>query len=71
MPDNHYNCPIVTSYAENIKNNVEELTDAGYPFLAIPSWPSQSEEILTKQLVRSLPEEFSDPGIRGEKCRRS
>ena len=22
---NHYNCPIVTSYAENIKNNVEEL----------------------------------------------
>ena len=21
---NHYNCPIVTSYAENIKNNVEE-----------------------------------------------
>lgn len=23
--NNHYNCPIVTSYAENIKNNVEEL----------------------------------------------
>ena len=22
---NHYNCPIVTSYAENIKNNVESL----------------------------------------------
>ncbi|MFQ8840069.1 MAG: acyl-CoA dehydratase activase-related protein [Clostridium fessum] len=22
---NHYNCPMVTSYAENIKNNVEEL----------------------------------------------
>lgn len=22
---NHYNCPIVTSYAENIKNNVEDL----------------------------------------------
>ena len=27
MLDNHYNCPIVTSYAENIKNNVEELRD--------------------------------------------
>lgn len=24
---NHYNCPIVTSYAENIKNNVDELQD--------------------------------------------
>ena len=23
--NNHYNCPIVTSYAENIKNNMEEL----------------------------------------------
>ncbi len=22
--NNHYNCPIVTSYAENIKNNIEE-----------------------------------------------
>ena len=29
FPDavNHYNCPIVTSYAENIKNNVDELKD--------------------------------------------
>ena len=28
FPDavNHYNCPIVTSYAENIKNNVDELS---------------------------------------------
>ena len=24
--NNHYNCPIVTSYAENIKNNMEELS---------------------------------------------
>ena len=23
--NNHYNCPIVTSYGENIKNNIEEL----------------------------------------------
>ena len=29
FPDanNHYNCPIVTSYAENIKNNIDELRD--------------------------------------------
>ncbi len=23
--NNHYNCPIVTSYSENIKNNVDEI----------------------------------------------
>jgi predicted nucleotide-binding protein (sugar kinase/HSP70/actin superfamily) len=30
---NHYNCPIVTSYAENIKNNVEELKDPEIRFM--------------------------------------
>ncbi len=28
--DNHYNCPIVISYSEVIKNNVEELKDIKY-----------------------------------------
>ena len=57
FPDavNHYNCPIVTSYAENIKNNVDELNDPSItfrnPFLAFTS-----EEILAKRLV----EEFKD-----------
>jgi predicted CoA-substrate-specific enzyme activase len=31
--NNCYNCPIVTSYAENIKNNVEALKTAGVDFL--------------------------------------
>ncbi len=52
--NNHYNCPIVTSYAENIKNNVEELKidniDFRNPFLSF-----ENEAILTKRLV----EEFS------------
>ena len=52
---NHYNCPIVTSYAENIKNNVDELNDPSItfrnPFLALTN-----EETATKRLV----EEFSD-----------
>ena len=47
---NHYNCPIVTSYAENIKNNVEELRDPSIrfmdPFLAL-----SSEKIMTDRLV--------------------
>ncbi len=30
---NHYNCPIVTSYAENIKNNIEELRDPSIRFM--------------------------------------
>ena len=37
--NNHYNCPIVTSYSENIKNNMEEIQqkDITYirPFLAL------------------------------------
>lgn len=36
---NHYNCPIVTSYAENIKNNIEEIKTKNItfmnPFLAL------------------------------------
>ena len=52
VPDagNHYNCPIVTSYGENIKNNIEELRDDKIkyqnPFISL-----ESEEILTKRLV--------------------
>ncbi len=35
--DNHYNCPIVISYSEVIKNNVEELKDIKFlnPFLPL------------------------------------
>lgn len=51
---NHYNCPIVTSYAENIKNNVDELNDPSIrfenPFLAFTN-----EEILTERLVVAFP----------------
>ena len=36
--NNHYNCPIVTSYSENIKNNVEEIgrgeVDFHNPFMS-------------------------------------
>ncbi|SDZ98497.1 CoA-substrate-specific enzyme activase, putative [Lachnospiraceae bacterium NK3A20] len=36
--DNHYNCPIVTSYPENIRNNVEEIMSGqvrfSQPFMA-------------------------------------
>lgn len=36
--NNHYNCPIVTSYSENIKNNMEEITSGAFrlrnPFMS-------------------------------------
>ena len=52
FPDavNHYNCPIVTSYAENIKNNVDELNDPSIDFRN-PFMAFTSEEILTNRLV--------------------
>ena len=31
--DNHYNCPIVISYSEVIKNNIEELRDSSIKYL--------------------------------------
>ncbi len=54
---NNYNCPIVTSYAENIKNNVDEINRGDvrlvHPFLALTD-----EEILSKRLTEVLKEEF-------------
>ena len=61
FPDavNHYNCPIVTSYAENIKNNVDELNDPSIrfhnPFLSLTS-----EETVTERLVQEFPEISAD-----------
>ena len=57
---NHYNCPMVTSYAENIKNNVEELTEKNIRFLN-PFMAFTNEEILTKQLVSEFQKEYNIP----------
>ncbi len=57
---NHYNCPMVTSYAENIKNNVEELAEKHVRFLN-PFMAFTNEEILTKQLAAEFKKEFDIP----------
>ncbi len=53
--NNHYNCPIVTSYSENIKNNVEEIgrgdVKFSNPFLAFTSL-----ETATDALIREFPD---------------
>ena len=53
FPDsnNHYNCPIVTSYAENIKNNVDEITSGQVKFLN-PFMAFTNEDTLSSQLIK-------------------
>ena len=56
--DNHYNCPIVTSYAENIKNNMDEITSGSVNFKN-PFLSFKSEETISSRLIEELAEEFS------------
>ena len=55
FPDagNHYNCPIVTSYAENIKNNIDELSGSDIDFFN-PFLSFESEEILENRLAEEF-----------------
>ena len=56
--DNHYNCPIVTSYAEVIKNNMDILKEKNIRFMN-PFLPFDNK----KSLARRLHEEFKSFGI--------
>lgn len=58
---NHYNCPIVTSYPENIKNNVEELRDGDIQF-ANPFLSFESEQIISKRLIEIM-QEYCDASV--------
>lgn len=57
---NHYNCPIVTSYGENIKNNVDELANSDIiyqnPFISF-----ENKEILCNGLVKYFTAENNIP----------
>ncbi len=57
---NHFNCPIVTSYAENIKNNVEGIQTENVRFLN-PFMAFTNEEVLTSRLVEVFKNEFKIP----------
>jgi predicted nucleotide-binding protein (sugar kinase/HSP70/actin superfamily) len=52
--DNHYNCPVVTSYPEVLANNVERLRDAGTrlinPFLSLAN-PGKLADRLTEEFA--------------------
>lgn len=51
--DNHYNCPIVISYSEVLKNNVEELKDEKIKFLN-PFLPFDAKKLA--ETILELPE---------------
>ncbi len=57
---NQYNCPIVVSYAENIKNNVEAIT-RGDVRLVRPFMAFTAEKIAADRLVTICREEWSIP----------
>ncbi|MDE6963634.1 MAG: 2-hydroxyacyl-CoA dehydratase, partial [Lachnospiraceae bacterium] len=61
--NNHYNCPIVTSYSENIKNNVEEIGRGEMklrnPFMSFADL-KPATEALVKEFSELPPEEVME-----------
>ncbi|MCM1100758.1 MAG: 2-hydroxyacyl-CoA dehydratase [Clostridium sp.] len=53
--NNHYNCPIVTSYSENIKNNVEEIGNGQITFRN-PFMSFRDVHTVTDALVKEFKE---------------
>ena len=57
---NHYNCPIVISDAENIKNNVEDIQKENVHFIR-PFIAFTSEKTAADRLVKTAKEEWNIP----------
>ena len=53
--DNHYNCPIVTSYPENIKNNMDEIINGTVNFKK-PFLSFKNRETIASALIPELVE---------------
>lgn len=53
--NNHYNCPIVTSYSENIKNNVEEIGKGDIDFRN-PFMSFRDADTVASALIKAFPE---------------
>ena len=58
--NNHYNCPIVTSYPENIKNNIDAIVNHEVDFLH-PFISFANEDTISYRLVEELSQKFSIP----------
>ncbi|MBR0026111.1 MAG: 2-hydroxyacyl-CoA dehydratase, partial [Clostridia bacterium] len=57
---NHFNCPIVVSYPENLKNNVEAVTDGDVNYIR-PFIAFTGEKVASDRLVRLCKEEWNIP----------
>ncbi|MBQ6550080.1 MAG: 2-hydroxyacyl-CoA dehydratase [Lachnospiraceae bacterium] len=58
--DNHYNCPMAASYAENLKNNVEAVTSGRMKYLR-PFIAFTNEKTAEDRLVRFCRKEWKIP----------
>ena len=69
--NNHYNCPIVTSYSENIKNNVGEITSGQMrlrnPFMSFrdekticDALTAEFKEINTEEIIAAVHEAWKE-----------
>lgn len=56
--NNHYNCPIVTSYPENIKNNMDPIVKGEVDFIH-PFLNFENEDTIAFKLIDELAEKFS------------
>lgn len=57
---NHYNCPIVVSYAENLKNNVESITTGEVKYIR-PFISFASEKSIAHRMVMLCKKEWNIP----------
>ncbi|MGN0658808.1 MAG: acyl-CoA dehydratase activase-related protein [Emergencia sp.] len=62
---NNFNCPMVMSYPENIRNNIDEICSGTVRFID-PFMSFAGEAVLTKRLCQIMREEF---GIDGAEVR--
>ena len=68
---NHFNCPIVASYPEALRLNIDELQTSEVKFVS-PWLPYDNKEHLKKRLFVELAENFADAvGTHGEKLTRA
>ncbi len=56
--NNHYNCPIVTSYPENIKNNMEEIANGKVKFLH-PFISFENKRTVLRGILRFVSSKFA------------
>ncbi len=58
--NNHYNCPIVTSYPENIKNNIDAIVNGQVDFIH-PFISFENEDTISYALIETFSDKYKIP----------